>query len=78
MECREHLRTNSGDRRQFDTWSFQEDRAGLMRELVHAPVNKNVLIEDATHFVIFENKRFVFFDEVLKFLKEDSAQHQQN
>jgi len=49
-----------------------------MRELVHAPVKKNVLIEDATHFVIFENKRFAFFDEVLKFLKEDNGQRQQN
>jgi len=54
----------------FDTWSFQEDRAGLMRELVHAPIKHNVLIEDATHFVLFENKRFVFFEDVLKFLKE--------
>jgi pimeloyl-ACP methyl ester carboxylesterase len=54
----------------FDTWSFQEDRAGLMRELVHAPVKHNVLIRNATHFVIFENKRFEFFGEVLKFLKE--------
>src|SRR5690348_4934288 len=24
----------------FDPWSFQEDRAGVMRELVHAPVKK--------------------------------------
>ncbi len=54
----------------FDTWSFQEDRAGLMRELVHAPVKHNVLIQNATHFVIFENKRFEFFGDVLKFLKE--------
>lgn len=54
----------------YDTWSFQEDRAGLMRELVHAPVKHNVLIPDATHFVLFEKKRFAFFDEVLKFLKE--------
>lgn len=54
----------------FDTWSFQEDRAGLMRELVHAPAKKNVLIQDATHFVLFEKKRMEFFGEVLKFLKE--------
>jgi pimeloyl-ACP methyl ester carboxylesterase len=33
----------------FDTWSFQEDREGLMRALVHAPVKRNVLIKDATH-----------------------------
>jgi pimeloyl-ACP methyl ester carboxylesterase len=54
----------------YDTWSFLDDRAGLMRELVHAPVKENVLIKDATHFVIFEKKRFEFFDDVLKFLKE--------
>jgi pimeloyl-ACP methyl ester carboxylesterase len=53
----------------YDTWSFQEDREGLMRELVHAPVKKNVLIADTTHFVIFEKKRFEFFEDVLKFLK---------
>ena len=38
----------------FDTWSFQEDREGLMRALVHAPTKRNVLIKDATHFVLFE------------------------
>lgn len=54
----------------YDTWSFQEDRAGLIRELVHAPVKRNVVIPDATHFVLFEKNRFAFFDEVLKFLKE--------
>jgi pimeloyl-ACP methyl ester carboxylesterase len=54
----------------FDTWSYQEDREGLMRNLVHAPVRKNVLIKDATHFVLFEKKRFEFFNEVLGFLRE--------
>jgi pimeloyl-ACP methyl ester carboxylesterase len=54
----------------FDTWSFQEDREGLMRELVHAPVKSNVVITDATHFVLFEKKRMQFFEEVLKFLKQ--------
>lgn len=54
----------------YDTWSFQEDRAGLIRELVHAPVKRNVVIPDATHFVLFEKNRFTFFDEVLTFLKE--------
>lgn len=53
----------------FDTWSFQEDREGLMRALVHAPVKENILITDATHFVIFEKKRFEFFEAILKFLK---------
>src|SRR5215813_2336342 len=52
----------------FDTWSYPEDRQGLMRDLVHAPVKKNVLITDATHFVLFEKKRFEFFDQVLTFL----------
>src|SRR6185437_9803615 len=54
----------------FDTWSFQEDREGLMKALVHAPIKHNVLIHDATHFVIFEKHRMDFFEEVLKFMKE--------
>jgi pimeloyl-ACP methyl ester carboxylesterase len=54
----------------FDTWSYREDREGLMRDLVHAPVKKNVLITDATHFVLFEKKRFEFFDAIQKFLME--------
>jgi pimeloyl-ACP methyl ester carboxylesterase len=54
----------------YDTWSFIEDREGLMHELVHAPLKKNVLIQDATHFVLFEKKRVEFFEEVLKFLKQ--------
>jgi len=54
----------------FDTWSYPEDRAGLMRDLVHAPVKKDILVTDATHFVLFEKKRFEFFEQVLKFLQE--------
>lgn len=54
----------------YDTWSFAEDRAGLMRDLVHAPSKKSVLIPDATHFVLFEKNRMMFFEEILKFLKE--------
>ncbi|WP_407179956.1 alpha/beta hydrolase [Bradyrhizobium sp. STM 3562] len=54
----------------YDTWSYPEDRQGLMRDLVHAPVKSNVLISDATHFVLFEKKRLEFFDQVLKFLRE--------
>jgi alpha-beta hydrolase superfamily lysophospholipase len=54
----------------YDTWSYPEDREGLMRDLVHATAKKNVLIADATHFVLFEKKRFEFFDQVLKFLRE--------
>jgi pimeloyl-ACP methyl ester carboxylesterase len=54
----------------YDTWSYLKDREGLMRDLVHAPVKKNVVIPDATHFVLFENKRFEFFDQVLKFLRD--------
>jgi len=53
----------------FDTWSFPEDREGLMRDLVHAPVKKSVLIPNATHFVLFEQPRIQFFEEILKFLK---------
>ena len=41
-----------------------------MRELVHAPVKKSILIPDATHFVLFEKNRTQFFGEILKFLKE--------
>jgi len=55
---------------QFDTWSFPEDREGLMRDLVHAPVKRSVLIPDATHFVLFEKQRMAFFAEILKFLKD--------
>ncbi|SFH67287.1 alpha/beta fold hydrolase [Bradyrhizobium sp. Gha] len=54
----------------YDTWSYLEDREGLMRDLVHAPIKKNIVISDATHFVLFEKKRFEFFDQVLKFLRE--------
>src|SRR5262249_24168458 len=54
----------------YDTWSYPEDRAGLMRALVHAPIKRSVLIPDATHFVLFETKRQQFFEEILKFLKE--------
>lgn len=53
----------------YDTWSYLEDREGLMRDLVHAPIKKMVLIQDATHFVIFEKHRMQLFEEVLKFLK---------
>ena len=54
----------------FDTWSFPEDREGLMRDLVHAPVKRSILIPNATHFVLFEKLRFQFFEEIWKFLKE--------
>jgi len=54
----------------YDTWSFPEDRDGLMRDLVHTPVKRSVLIPDATHFVLFEKNRIQFFEEVLKFLKQ--------
>jgi pimeloyl-ACP methyl ester carboxylesterase len=55
---------------QYDTWSYPDDREGLMRDLVHAPVKQSVLIPDATHFVLFEKNRLPFFDAILKFLKE--------
>src|SRR5262249_1478645 len=55
---------------QFDTWSFPEDREGLMRDLVHAPVKHSVLIPNATHFVLFEKPRFQFFEEIATFIKE--------
>lgn len=55
---------------EFDTWSYPEDRAGLMRDLTNAPVKKHVLIKEATHFVLFEKKRFEFFEAIHKFLQE--------
>lgn len=55
---------------EFDTWSFPEDREGLMRDLTNAPVKKHVLIRNATHFVLFEKPRFEFFTEILNFLRE--------
>ena len=54
----------------YDTWSFPEDREGLMRDLVHAPVKHSVLIPDATHFLLFEKNRQMFFEEILKFVKK--------
>jgi pimeloyl-ACP methyl ester carboxylesterase len=54
----------------YDTWSYPEDREGLMRDLVHASAKRSAIISDATHFVLFEKKRFDFFEEILKFLKE--------
>ena len=54
---------------EFDTWSFPEDREGLMRDLTNAPVKKSVLIKNATHFVLFEKQRFQFFGEIDNFLK---------
>jgi len=41
-----------------------------MRDLVHAPVKRSVLIPNATHFVLFEKHRMEFFEAILKFLKE--------
>ena len=55
---------------EFDTWSFPEDREGLMRELVHARAKKSVLVKDATHFALFEKKRFELFEAILSFLEE--------
>lgn len=55
---------------EYDTWSFPEDREGLMRDLTNAPAKKHVLIKDATHFVLFEKNRFEFFNEIYKFLRE--------
>jgi pimeloyl-ACP methyl ester carboxylesterase len=56
---------------EFDTWSFPEDREGLMHDLTNAPLKKNVLIPEATHFVLFEKQRFKFFEEIHSFLREE-------
>ncbi len=55
---------------EFDTWSYPQDREGLMRDLTNAPVKKSVLIRNATHFVLFEKPRFEFFEAIDAFLKE--------
>jgi pimeloyl-ACP methyl ester carboxylesterase len=52
-----------------DTWSFLNDRDGLMRDLVNAPQKKLVNIPHATHFVLFEKQRFKFFEEIDAFLR---------
>jgi alpha-beta hydrolase superfamily lysophospholipase len=54
---------------QYDTWSYPEDREGLMRDLTNAPLKKSVLIPDATHFVLFEKNREPFFQAIEGFLK---------
>jgi pimeloyl-ACP methyl ester carboxylesterase len=55
---------------EYDTWSYPEDREGLMRDLVHARSKRSVLVKDATHFVLFEKKRFEFFEAILSFLRD--------
>ncbi|HWP34873.1 MAG TPA: alpha/beta hydrolase [Thermodesulfobacteriota bacterium] len=55
---------------EYDTWSYPEDREGLLRDLTNAPVKKHVVIRNATHFVLFEKPRFEFFEEILRFLRE--------
>src|SRR5438067_1491616 len=52
-----------------DTWSFPQDREGLMRDLTNAPQKMHVTIPHATHFVLFEEQRFLFFEEIASFLK---------
>ena len=54
---------------EFDTWSYPDDREGLMRDLTNAPVKKSVLIRNATHFVLFEKARLEFFNAIQDFLK---------
>ncbi len=54
---------------EYDTWSYPEDREGLMRDLTNAPAKKLVMIPNATHFVLFEKQRFEFFNQVLTFLE---------
>ena len=55
---------------EFDTWSYAEDREGLMRDLTNAPVKKSVVVKNATHFVLFEKPRFLFFSAIHDFLRE--------
>ena len=53
---------------EFDTWSYPEDREGLMRDLTNVPFKKSVTIPEATHFVLFEKNREMFFKETEQFL----------
>ena len=55
---------------EFDTWSYPEDREGLLRELSNAPSKRSVTIKNATHFVLFEKPRFEFFETIDGFLRE--------
>jgi pimeloyl-ACP methyl ester carboxylesterase len=55
---------------EYDTWSFSEDRDGLMRDLTNAPSKRAVLVKNSTHFTLFEKPRFEFFNEIVKFLQE--------
>jgi alpha-beta hydrolase superfamily lysophospholipase len=41
-----------------------------MRDLTNARFKRSVLINEATHFVLFEKKRFEFFEAIAAFLKE--------
>lgn len=52
-----------------DSWSFPQDREGLMRDLTHAPQKRHVTLPHATHFVLFEKQRFRFFEEIDQFLR---------
>ncbi|MGH8661579.1 MAG: alpha/beta hydrolase [Burkholderiales bacterium] len=55
---------------EYDTWSFSEDREGLLRDLTNAPAKRHVVIRNSTHFTLFEKPRFEFFSEIEKFLRE--------
>src|SRR5262245_32244418 len=55
---------------EYDTWSYPEDREGLLRDLTNAPVKRHVVIRNSTHFTLFEKPRFEFFEEIRKFLRE--------
>ena len=55
---------------EYDTWSFPEDREGLLRDLTNVPAKRHVVIRNSTHFTLFEKPRFEFFSEIEKFLRE--------
>src|SRR5215813_3925979 len=67
VEHVEYLCTDAGHCSGFETWSFPEDREGLMRDLVHAPVKRRVLFPNTTHFMLFEKHWMEFFEAILKF-----------
>ena len=70
VERVEYLCAKAGHRRPVRHLVVSRGPRGLMRDLVHAPVKRSVLIPNATHFVLFEKHRMEFFEAILKFLKE--------
>ena len=70
MERCQYLCTNSCDRRRFRHLVVSGGPRRLDARTRSRSYKRNVLIKDATHFVLFEKNRQQFFEEILKFMKE--------